>query len=318
MGILLIIIGMSCITINDMMIKLLSGGYPLHQMVFFRSAIGIVFSLTFVQMEGGFKILRTDQPWLHLSRGLLLVISNLSFFAAIAVLPLADATALFFVAPLFITLLSIPILGEKVGVRRIMAVLVGFFGVLVMQQPWISEASEAPGTPERWIVLLPILAAFTYSLCQILTRRLGVTTQASAMAVYMHGIFIVVSAGFWIVAGDGRFASGVDNASLQFLLRAWRWPDEGDWSLFLALGALSGIIGYSISQAYRLAPPATVAPFEYVAMPLAVLWGWLFWDYLPSIQILGGILLIVGAGLYVFVRERKRSRTVAGGAPTPQ
>ena len=130
----------------------------------------------------------------------------------------------------------------------------------------------------------------------------------AAMAAYIQGIFIVVSIGFYVVAGDGRFAAGVENESLRFLLMPWRWPDGNDGLLFLFLGLLSAVIGYSISQAYRLAPPATVAPFEYVAMPLAVLWGWLVWDYLPSMQILGGIVLIMGAGLYVFVRERKRGR----------
>jgi len=297
---------MTAITINDMLIKLLSGDYPLHQIVFLRSVIGIVFSLALVQLEGGFGILRTDKPLLHLLRGLLMVVANLSFFAALAVLPLADATALFFVAPLFITLLSIPILGEKVGIRRISAVLVGFAGVLVMQQPW---ASEGLGTGERIVLLLPVLAAFTYALCQIMARRLGATAKASAMAVYIQGTFILVSLGFWAVAGDGRYAVGVDNASLQFLLRAWRWPNEGDALLFLALGALSGVIGYSISQPYRLAQPATVAPFAYIAMPLAVLWGWLLWDYLPSAQILVGITLIMGAGLYVFLREKQRGRS---------
>ncbi len=303
---------MTCITINDMLIKLLSGGYPLHEMVFVRSAIGIVFSLMLMQMEGGFKVLRTDKPLQHLLRGLLLVISNMSFFAALAVLPLADATALFFVAPLFITLLSIPLLGEKVGLRRIGAVVVGFSGVLVMQQPW---ASEAPGTSERLVLLLPVLAAFTYALCQILTRRLGIATKASAMAVYVHGTFVFVSGGFWIFAGDGGLASGTNNPSLQFLFRAWRWPDQGDELLFLGLGVLTGVIGYSISQAYRLAQPATVAPFEYVGMPLAVLWGWLVWDYLPSVQVMGGIILIMGAGLYVFVRERARSKIAAQRVP---
>lgn len=304
-GILFIVFGMACITVNDMLIKLLSGGYPLHQMVFLRSVIAIGFSLMFVQLEGGFRILRTDQPWLHLARGLSLVISNLAFFAALAVLPLADATALFFVAPLFITLLSIPILGEKVGLRRIGAVFVGFSGVLVMQQPW---AAEAPGSGPRLVLLLPVIAAFAYALCQILARRLGAASKASAMAVYVHCTFILVSIGFWLVAGDGRWAVGVDDPSLQFLLRAWRWPETGDIVLFLSLGVLSGFIGYSISQAYRLAPPATVAPFEYIAMPLAVLWGWLVWDYLPSATILAGITLIIGAGLYVFVREQKRGR----------
>ncbi|MDP6255133.1 MAG: DMT family transporter, partial [Alphaproteobacteria bacterium] len=151
-------------------------------------------------------------------------------------------------------------------------------------------------------------AAFTYALCQIMSRRLGATAKASALAVYIQGTFILISLGFWIIAGDGRYAEGTDNASLQFLLRPWRRPDVDDGLLFLALGVLSGVIGYSISQAYRLAQPATVAPFEYVAMPLAVLWGWLIWDYLPSAQILVGIILIMGAGLYVFLRERQRGR----------
>ncbi len=302
LGIICIVLGMTAITVNDMLIKLLSDGYPLHQMVFLRSIIAVAFSLGMVQLEGGWKILRTDKPFWHLARGLLLVVSNLSFFAALAVLPLADATALFFVAPLFITLLSIPILGEKVGIRRISAVLVGFAGVLVMQRPWESGGSD------KLVMLLPVLAAFTYALCQILARRLGASAKASAMAAYIQGIFIVVSIGFYVVAGDGRFAAGVENESLRFLLKPWRWPDGNDGLLFLFLGLLSAVIGYSISQAYRLAPPATVAPFEYVAMPLAVLWGWLVWDYLPSMQILGGIVLIMGAGLYVFVRERKHGR----------
>ena len=302
LGIICIVLGMTAITVNDMLIKLLSDGYPLHQMVFLRSIIAVAFSLGMVQLEGGWKILRTDKPVWHLARGLLLAVSNLSFFAALAVLPLADATALFFVAPLFITLLSIPILGEKVGIRRISAVLVGFAGVLVMQRPWES------GVSDKLVMLLPVLAAFTYALCQILARRLGASAKASAMAAYIQGIFIVVSIGFYVVAGDGRFAAGVENESLRFLLKPWRWPDGNDGLLFLFLGLLSAVIGYSISQAYRLAPPATIAPFEYVAMPLAVLWGWLVWDYLPSMQILGGIVLIMGAGLYVFVRERKRGQ----------
>jgi S-adenosylmethionine uptake transporter len=235
-----------------------------------------------------------------------MVVANLSFFTALAVLPLADTTALFFVAPLFITLLSIPLLGEKVGFRRISAVSVGFIGVLVMQRPWDSEGLD---TGARIVLLLPVLAAFTYALCQIMVRRLGATTKASALAVYMQGTFILVSLGFWAVAGDGRYAVGIDSSSLQFLLRAWRWPNENDALLFLALGAVNGVIGYSISQGYRLAQPATVAPFEYVAMPLAILWGWLIWGYLPSAQILLGITLIIGAGLYVFLRERQRGRS---------
>jgi len=122
----LILLGVAAISVNDMLIKRLSGGYPLHQIVFTRSAIGILLGLVLVKLEGGFHLLKTRQPGLHLLRGLLIVISNMSFFLALSVLPLAEATALFFAAPLFITLLSIPLLGEKVGPLRLGAVIVGF------------------------------------------------------------------------------------------------------------------------------------------------------------------------------------------------
>ena len=109
LGILFVVLGMFCISLNDVMIKEFSGDYPLHQIVFARSGIGIMFSLVLVQMEGGWGILKTRRPGLHMLRGLLIVIANMTFFLALAVLPLADATALFFAAPLFITVLSIPI-----------------------------------------------------------------------------------------------------------------------------------------------------------------------------------------------------------------
>ena len=111
----MILIGMVTISANDALIKQLSGGYPLHQMVFVRSAIGIWFSLVLVWFEGGFSILRTRHWGFHLFRGLALVVANISFFTALAVMPLGEATALFFVAPLMITLLSVPLLGERGG-----------------------------------------------------------------------------------------------------------------------------------------------------------------------------------------------------------
>lgn len=298
-----VLAGVAAISVNDVLIKQLSGGYPLHQMIFIRSAIGIVFSLMLVQMEGGFAILRTRTPGLHLMRGALVVVSNLTYFAALAVLPLAEATALFFVAPLMITLLSIPLLGEKVGPLRLTAVSVGFAGVVLMMRPWDSETEVS-----RFILFLPVLAALTYALNQILTRRLGATTRASAMAVYIQGIFVVVSLVFYLVAGDGRYAVGVENGSVQFLLRAWVWPEGSDRWLFLGLGLNSAIIGFALAQAYRLADAAVVAPFEYIGLPLAIFWGWVIWGEVPVPVVWAGSALILGSGLFVFIRERFKSR----------
>jgi S-adenosylmethionine uptake transporter len=309
-GILFVLAGVFFISINDMLIKQLSGGYPLHQMVFTRSIIGIMFSLIFVQMEGGWRILRTNQPGLHVLRGLLIVTSNMTFFVALAAIPLADATALFFAAPLFITLLSIPILGEKVGPLRLGAVIFGFLGVVIMQRPW--EGVDTLGT-SRLILLLPVVAALTYALNQLLTRKLGVKSKASALAVYIQGTFVVVSIGFYIVAGDGRFAEGSENPSIQFLLRAWIWPAQSDFWLFGFLGFASALIGYALSQAYRMADAATVAPFEYIGLPLAVFWGWFIFSELPVWEVWMGIAMILASGVFVYIREAQKKRTLVRG-----
>ncbi|MEL6620713.1 MAG: DMT family transporter [Pseudomonadota bacterium] len=310
LGIVFVLVGVFCISINDLLIKQLSGGYPLHELVFARSAIGICFSLLIVQYEGGWGILRTRHPFLHATRGVLIVVANMTFFVALAVLPLADATALFFAAPLFITVLSIPILGEKVGPLRLTAVAVGFAGVVIMQRPWVgTDALEV----NRLVLLLPVVAALTYALNQLLTRKLGVESKASAMAVYIQATFILVSILFYVFAGDGRYAEGSDNASVIFLLRAWVWPPVNDLWVFVGMGLNAAIIGYALSQAYRLADAATVAPFEYVGLPLAVFWGFVVFGDLPVWEVWSGIALILGAGLFVFLRERQKARIVARG-----
>lgn len=307
LGILFILFGMAAISVNDMLIKQLSGGYPLHQLVFTRSSIGLLFSIVFLHLEGGWSLLKTSTPGLHILRALMVVISNMSFFAAIAVLPLAETTALFFAAPLMITLLSIPILGEKVGPMRLSAVLVGFVGVLIMQRPWQNIADT---DVNRIVLLLPVLAALTYAINQVMTRKLGVSSKASALAIYIQGTFIAVSAGFYFIAGDGRFAEGIENGAVIFLLRAWHWPASADWPYLIALGFMSAIVGYCLGQAYRISSAATVAPFEYVGLPLAVFWGFVIFGELPDMAVSIGIALIMGSGLFVFLRERMLARKI--------
>ena len=301
LGILFISLGMMAITVNDAILKQFSDRYPLHEIVFVRAVVAMVFSLAMLRFEGGLRALRTRRLGPHIARALCMVVANLAFFAALAAIPLADATALFFVAPLFITLLSIPFLGEKVGLRRFSAVAVGFVGVLVVLRPGGGELG--PGL-ERPAMLLPVVAALAYAGMQILTRRLRASAPASAMAVYIQGTLIAVSLGFFVVAGDGRYAAGVESKSALFLLRAWVWPTLEHWLWFGFLGCLSACIAYAVTQAYRLSDAATLAPFEYVALPMAIGLGWLVFDHLPDLWVLLGCALIAGSGVYVYRRKK--------------
>ena len=143
---------------------------------------------------------------------------------------------------------------------------------------------------------------------QILTRRLGVSSPASAMSVYIQAAFMAVGLAFYLIAGDGRYAEGLESKSLIFLLRAWAWPAGDDWIRFAVLGLMSGAISYCLSKAYSSANAATIAPFEYVAMPMAILMGWVAFGELPDVWVYVGTALIVASGVYVFLREAKRAR----------
>lgn len=300
---------MLCFTTQDALIKLLSGDYPLHELVFARAALASVLTLVMMHFEGGLMMLRTDRPFLHLSRGVLLVFANTTFFMAVAAMPLAEAVTVFFIAPLLIALLSTFILHEPIGPRRWAAIGVGLLGVLVMLRPGLDTFQP--------IALLPLIAASCYAGMQTITRRLGVTDRASVMAFYIQLTFIVISATIGLAVGDGRFEPD-DSPSLEFLLRAWRWPTEGHVPLFLAIGILSAGGAYLMSQGYRVSKAASVAPFEYVALPVSMMWSIVLFNEWPDAVALLGIALVLGSGLYVVHREVVAARRkAAGGGDIP-
>jgi len=300
LGILCVVCAVTIFSTQDMAIKWLSGGYPLHQIVFIRAGIAILVTLTvFVPLEGGYANLLSKRWRLHMLRGLAIVIGNLCFFTAIASMPLAETVAIFFTAPLIITLLAVPVLGEKISWRRMTAVLVGLLGAVVIIRPG--------GDTFQYAAILPLVAAFAYSCMQMMTRKLGMAEKASVMAFYIQLMFLLASSMFWLIAGDGRFSGG-DNPSAEFLLRAWVWPSSNDLAIMCAIGFFNAIGGYLISQAYRVSEAGLVAPFEYIAIPLSVFWSLFMFGERPDHWAWFGIALICGAGLYVAFREGKRVR----------
>lgn len=296
LGILCALLAVVFLTTQDMLIKTLSDSFPLHEIVTIRAAAALCLTLVFVRMEGGLWLLRTARPGLHLARGLLVFIANTLFFLGVASMPIGEATAIFFVGPVIMTALSVPMLGERVGAWRWAAVVVGLGGCALITRPGADGFSMA--------ALFPIGAAVAYALLQLLTRRLGVTDSASSMAFYIQLTFLASSLAVGLVIGDGRFM-GVGGAELEFLFREWTWPASSDAMLMTCIGIINGIGGYLLAQAYRSGAVAVVAPFEYLSLPLALFWGFAIWRDVPDLMAVTGILLIIFAGLVVIYRDRR-------------
>ena len=303
-GVFLIAAGMAIFSVQDIIIRVLSSSYPALEIMFIRGLVAIVLIGAMVYFDGGFASLRVRHPYINLLRGLLQVASYTAYYLAIAAMPIAEVTAIFFVSPLIVTLCSALFLGESVGIRRWAGVFAGFAGVLVIVRPGAAILDP--------VAFLPLVAAFTYATSVIITRRIGKTQTGASLALSAMLVFIIVSGFSGLVMGDGRFAND-SHPSLAFLLRAWAMPAGWDLALLGACGMIAALGFYCLAQGYRIAPASVVAPFEFIAMPLAVMWGLLIWSEQPSLTTLLGITLIVGSGIYVLHREAARNRPLSTG-----
>lgn len=282
-------------SIVDLIVKFLSSDYPHYQLTFLRTLVAFVIVLTLiVPLGGGLRTLRTKRLKAHLMRGFCVVFANLAFFLALAAMPLAEAVAIFFVSPFLVALFSVLFLGETVGPRRWAAIAFGMFGVLVVLRPG-TEAFQIAA-------LLPILAAAGYGMIHIITRQVGDTESAASLVFWTQLVMLVVAAVAGVAFGDGRFDQ-FDHPSLAFLFRAWVWPTPFDAALIVALGTSIALAGFAISEAYRRSEAAFIAPFEYAALPLSVIWGFLVFDEWPDAWASLGIAIILASGMVLIWRE---------------
>ena len=307
-GMFLAIGGSIVLSANDLAIKALSGSYALHQVILIRALIGMGLVLAVIWVSRtGFRQLLTGRKRAHLFRVCIVMVSNVTYFVGLSLLPLADAVATAFVAPLFVTVMSALILGESVGPRRWSAVAVGMVGVIIMTRPGSGMIQPA--------ALLVLISAFCYAGSHMMTRRMRDTESAMTLNFFVQAGFLIVSATMGIFVGDGHLAQA-PGATWEFLFRPWQVPPVADWWAFVATGLAVGIGGLMMSQAYRLNEAALVAPFEYIGMPMAIFWGLAVFGTWPDETAWAGIALICGAGLYTLWRETRRRKDVDVAAPS--
>ncbi|MBV9521815.1 MAG: DMT family transporter [Alphaproteobacteria bacterium] len=278
-GILAMLAGGACFAVMDALVKWESPRVSVMQIIFFRSLFAFLPILVQVAREGGRAALKTRRLRDHAGRSLFGFGSLVCFVYAFGRMPLADVVAIGFSAPIFITALSVPLLGESVGIRRWSAVLVGFIGVLVMVRP----GSGVFGATAS----LALGATLLYALAMIYIRRLGRTESTGAIAFYYTAICALMSA-----------------AALPF---AWTVPGAVDGFLLAAIGIIGGCGQLCVTAAFRNGPAAVVAPFDYASMLYVVLIGYAIWGDIPDRILLLGVAIVVASGLYILRRETRRA-----------
>ena len=276
LGILLITSAVSLFSVMDGFAKHLAAEYHPLQIAWMRYGVHLVLMLA-VLRRSPVELLRTERPALQIARGGALLVCTLLFFFALRYIPLADATAIGQVSPLFVTVLSIPLLGEKVRARRWTAVGVGLIGALVILRPGLGVM--------HWAAILPLSMAAVFALYQIATRVLSATDKPTSTLFYSAVVGTVGTSFF------GPFF--------------WQTPSAVDFALMVAVGALGGIGHYLLILAFQQAPASLLAPLVYVQIATSALVGYVAFGDLPDRYTVGGALLIAASGIYIVYREAK-------------
>ncbi len=278
-GIALALAAVAAFTVMDSLLKWLAGEFPVMEVFLFRWVFALAPIALLVRRDGGWPRLRTRRLGAHLWRSAVNTIALGSFIYAFGHMALADVVAISFAAPLLVTALSAPLLGEKVDGKRWLAVLAGFAGVLVIARP----GSGVFGIP----ALVALGATFFYAVGLIMMRRLGATESTASLTFYL-----AISS---IAVGLGAIPFG------------FVWPQGWQWALLALLGTIGGIANMLVTAAYRCAPMATIAPLDYSLLLGTTVIGYVVFHELPDPLVFAGAGIVIATGLYIIYADTRRA-----------
>ena len=271
-------IGLFLFAIMEVLIKWKVADYPVHQLVFFRASFGLIPCLVMVWQAGGIAALKTRRRGEHFLRGLVGLGAMWLVFSSYETMKLADVSAVLFAAPLFLTALAGPVLGESVGPRRWSAVLVGFIGILLIVKPGSSALQPA--------AVGVLAAAFLFAIAMILMRRLG-TTESPGAITFFFSIFALSA------------------SSVMIAMFGWVTPPPRDFIALAMIGLIGGTAQLFVTQSLRMGEAAVVSPLRYSSIIWVVIFGYVFWGELPDMMVVSGVVIVICSGLYILHRETR-------------
>jgi len=281
-GVLIMLLAVLLFSCMDALIKLASARYPTGQIIFFRNTFAFLPLSIFIRRAGGLKILRTRHWRQHLLRAFFGITSMGCGFLSFALMPLADSVAIGMSAPIFLTAVSVPLLGETVGWRRWAAVIAGFLGILIITRPGMGVFGTG--------ALLALAGSALYALAIVQIRKMP-ASEPAATTVFFFSLI----------------ATAVGGASLP-----WQWvtPDPLMLACLIVIGLIGGLAQMALTVAYRIGPVSIVAPFEYTGLLFATGFGFAIWGQVPDRFVFLGAGVVVASGLYILHREQVRMRAL--------
>ncbi|MDC0215907.1 DMT family transporter [Candidatus Pelagibacter sp.] len=305
-GIILILLAMMVFSVQDGIMKHIYSSVSLYEVYLVRTLVSLFLILIFLKLTNKPIIFKSHYPLLTFCRVILFFFGFSSFYISLTVLPLATATALFFVTPFLITIFAHFFLKEEIGPRRWSAVIVGFVGVYITLNPDFSNFN--------YLSLLPIFCAFCYSLSMIIIKKTSDKDNVYTQTFTFYIGAIIFSIIFYITIGDGQY-NNLDHPASQFIFREW-FVDLKSTILFMITTGITATIAFLLLfAAYSIASPSVVSPFEYSILLWSPLIGWIFFEEIPTYTTVFGILIIVFSGIYIFVREKAQKQSIVTEKP---
>ena len=306
LAIFYIIAGMTVFSVQDTLVRILSSEVSILQIMFLRSIVGLSVLFLILKIKKIPIIFSSQYPLLTIIRSILFMFAFLFYYIGLAYLPYAVTTALFFTTPFFITILSKIFLKENIGLIRLLTIIFGFIGVVIIANPTFDSFNV--------FMIFPILCAFGYSASMIIIK---ITSDKDSVYSQTFHVYLatLLFAPLVTYIGSSFDASIADNQVLNFVFRSWELNLYTQYFLIFVVGVCVVAGFLLIFNAYRVGKPFVIAPFEYTILLWSIFYGWLIWDEKVTIQSWIGMVMIVAAGIYLFYRERVNEQEITMNQP---
>ena len=306
-GIILIIIAMTFFAMQDALIKFIFEKAALYEIFFGRYLIAAILLYGYIKFKNQIVSLKTYYPVLTILRVILHFVAFSAFFISLTYMPLATANALFFSSPFFVSIFAKLFLKEFIGIRRWLAILVGFIGVYIVLNPTFSDF--------QYKNLLPVFCAFCYAASMTITKYTSDKDNINTQLFYFYVIAIFLCVFLYFFMGNGQFNNSDFDPTTQFIFREWFSNFEYTWKFLLFFGFAASIAFLCIFSAYIVASPSLVSLFEYSLIIMSMIPGYFLFNEIPSNRTFLGVLIIISAGIYIYFREKIRDQYVATKTP---